>query len=226
MKESHPAYQQYHIETKKAPNIAPYPHRFNVKVSRLQLAKLLIKEMLHYRGNLKVVKSPPCIYGVFSGPIGGFAPRESLCVGCLRCTTQYPEVVSIHPNPDRKDLGDNYFTAEHVHAIMYEAETGRIPIRGAGYRGVFGGKGWDGMWTDMSEIVRPTRDGIHGREFISTSVDIGKRVPFLQFDEAQQPIGPLPQTISIPIPYYLISLLFLIYPILNYAKHLARRPKS
>ena len=26
------------------------------------------------------------------------------------------------------------------------------------------------MWTDMSEIVRPTRDGIHGREYISTSV--------------------------------------------------------
>ena len=54
-----------------------------------------------------------------------------------------------------------------------QAETGRIPVSGAGYRGPFCGPGFDSMWTDMSEIVRPTRDGIHGREYISTSVDIG-----------------------------------------------------
>jgi hypothetical protein len=30
------------------------------------------------------------------------------------------------------------------------------------------------MWTDMSEIVRPTRDGIHGREYISTTVELGR----------------------------------------------------
>ena len=38
------------------------------------------------------------------------------------------------------------------------------------------------MWTDMSEIVRPTRDGIHGREYISSSVDIGQKPPYLTFD--------------------------------------------
>ena len=41
------------------------------------------------------------------------------------------------------------------------------------------------MWTDMSEIVRPTRDGIHGREYISTSVDIGRKLPCLAFREGQ-----------------------------------------
>jgi len=34
----------------------------------------------------------------------------------------------------------------------------------------------------MSEIVRPTRDGIHGREYISTSVDIGPKPMRLEFD--------------------------------------------
>jgi hypothetical protein len=33
----------------------------------------------------------------------------------------------------------------------------------------------------MSEIVRPTRDGIHGREYISTSVDIGPKPLRLRF---------------------------------------------
>jgi hypothetical protein len=37
------------------------------------------------------------------------------------------------------------------------------------------------MWTDMSEIVRPTRDGIHGREYISTTVDIGPKPMRLSF---------------------------------------------
>jgi len=39
---------------------------------------------------------------------------------------------------------------------------------GRGYRGTFAGEGFDSIWTDMSEIVRPTRDGIHGREYINT----------------------------------------------------------
>ncbi len=56
------------------------------------------------------------------------------------------------------------------------------------------------MWTDMSEIVRPTRDGIHGREFISTSVDIGQKPPFLTFDEQGVATGESAGTFSIPIP--------------------------
>lgn len=166
-------YQRYRIVTKKTPNIIPHPYRFKVKVKRLKLAKLLLKEMIHYRGNLKVVSSRPCVYGVFSGPVGGFLPREHLCVGCLRCTVQYPEMVTISKNPERLSSGDSYFTPDYIDTVIYEAEHGKIPVKGVGYRGKFGGSGWDGMWTDMSEIVRPTRDGIHGREYISLEVDIG-----------------------------------------------------
>ena len=76
------------------------------------------------------------------------------------------------------------------------------PVKGAGYRGRFGGDGWDGMWTDMSEIVRPTRDGIHGREFISTSVDIGTKPGFLVFGETGQSEGKQTSTFSIPVPFF------------------------
>ncbi|MBI4512910.1 MAG: hypothetical protein HY702_02265, partial [Gemmatimonadetes bacterium] len=192
--------RRYHIETTTAPDVAPHPSRFRVKVKKHRLALLLLQELRHYGLNKEVLLSRPCIYGVFSGPVGGFAPREHLCVGCLRCTTEHPDVVQIHRNPEHARLGDSYFTAEHVETVAYEARTGTIPVRGAGYRGPFGGEGWDGMWTDMSEIVRPTRDGIHGREFISTVVDIGSRPPFLEFDASGLLNGELPQTFSLPIP--------------------------
>jgi glutamate synthase domain-containing protein 2 len=55
------------------------------------------------------------------------------------------------------------------------------------------------MWLDMSEIVRPTRDGIHGREYISTQVDIGAGLDRLDFTENKL-ISALPKCISLPIP--------------------------
>ena len=62
------------------------------------------------------------------------------------------------------------------------------------------GPGYDSMWTDMSEIVRPTRDGIHGREYISTSVDLGKRVDHLEFDEAGGLLTEMPKFVELPLP--------------------------
>jgi len=56
------------------------------------------------------------------------------------------------------------------------------------------------MWTDMSEIVRPTRDGIHGREYISTSVDLGKRVDHLDFDKAGKLLTEMPKFVELPLP--------------------------
>lgn len=197
---SNSSYQRYQIDTIPAPDLVRWPDRFLVKVNRLQLAKLLISEIVHYKGDIKAITSRPCLYGTFSGPIGGFAPRPQYCVGCLRCTTQHPETVSILPNPERQSLGDSYFHFTHVNAVAYEAESGSIPVKGAGFRGEFGGDGWDGMWTDMSEIVRPTRDGIHGREFISTVVDIGEIPSYLVFDDSGDSIGMIPRTFSIPIP--------------------------
>jgi len=59
------------------------------------------------------------------------------------------------------------------------------------------------MWTDMSEIVRPTRDGIHGREYISTTIDIGRKVMALEFDNSGALSITPPPIVEIPLPILL-----------------------
>lgn len=194
-------YQRYEIETTEVDDVDPLPHRFLVEVGKIGLAKFIIKEMIHYRGQVDIILSRPCTYGVFSGPVGGFVPRPKLCVGCLRCTVQHPEFVSVLPNPERLNLGDSYTTHGHIAAIDEEAKKGMVPVRGQGYRGRFGGPGFDGMLTDMSEIVRPSRDGIHGRELIGTSVDIGTKPMNLSFDSSGNLVGSSPRMFSIQVPF-------------------------
>ncbi|MFC1949283.1 glutamate synthase-related protein [Chloroflexota bacterium] len=196
-------YHRYHIQTERVPDIAPWPGRFRPTPKRLRLAIHILKEIIRYRTNIKIIFSRPCIYGVYGRPVGGMAPRYDDCVGCLRCTTEHPDWVQVHYNPKFQRLGDSYLTADHADAIHYESQTGRVPVKGAGYRGKFGGDGWDGMWTDMSEIVRPTRDGIHGREFISTVVDIGRKPLFISFDERGIPDDNDLRITSIPLPILL-----------------------
>jgi hypothetical protein len=197
-------YARYRIDARPTPDIVPLPPRFRVKVSKHRLIGLVLKEFLQFRGNARIAMSRPCVYGVFSRPLGGLTPREEACVGCLRCTVQYPRVVQILPNPERERLGDAYLQPEHVDTILYEARTGRVPVRGAGYRGPFGGPGWDGMWLDMSEIVRPTRDGIHGREFISTAVDIGEKPAFVALERdgaGGSSLGRARNILSLQVPF-------------------------
>ena len=55
----------------------------------------------------------------------------------------------------------------------------------------------------MSEIVRPTRDGIHGREYISTAIELGKRPGSLQFDEQDDLVTEIPSFAEIHIPIVL-----------------------
>ena len=102
--------------------------------------------------------------------------------------------------PGTSQRGDRYWTAEIISQTWYQAETGRIPISGAGYGGPFSGEGFEGMWLDMSEIVRPTRDGIHGREYISTTVNLGGAPEMLEFDAADHLLTPMPRMMSLPLP--------------------------
>ena len=95
--------------------------------------------------------------------------------------------------------GDPYWTPEIITQTWFMAERGKIPISGAGYGGPFAGAGFDAIWLDMSEIVRPTRDGIHGREYINTSVDVGRKPSFLSL--AAGAIAPdLPPLLELPLP--------------------------
>ena len=109
---------------------------------------------------------------------------------------QHPEAVTIRHNPEWKAWGDAYLSPKLVETILSESALGAVPVKGQGYRGRFGGPGWDRIWTDMSEIVRPTRDGIHGREFISTVVDIGSRPMHLATDGD----GERPRYLQVQLP--------------------------
>jgi glutamate synthase domain-containing protein 2 len=100
----------------------------------------------------------------------------------------------------RTARGDEHWTAEIITQTWYQAETGRIPISGAGYGGKFAGEGFDGIWLDMSEIVRPTRDGIHGRETISTTVELGRFLPALSFDTTGGLVTSIPPLVSLALP--------------------------
>ena len=55
----------------------------------------------------------------------------------------------------------------------------------------------------MSEIVRPTRDGIHGREYISTSVDIGPKPLRLEFTPGGRMLTPPLRLLEIQLPIIL-----------------------
>ncbi|MCJ7580863.1 MAG: glutamate synthase-related protein, partial [Candidatus Aminicenantes bacterium] len=106
-------------------------------------------------------------------------------------------------NEDYLALGDKTYTPDFIRSIHEQAEQGKIPVSGAGYRGYFAGDYYDNIWTDMSEIVRPTRDGIHGREHISTSVTMGRMVSDLcgmKFDREGNLKSLIPLNREIPIP--------------------------
>jgi ferredoxin len=127
-----------------------------------------------------------------------------MCRSCYRCVQGCPrELVFKAMNPQYRRLGDDYYTPEIIGTTWYQAETGKIPVSGAGYGGVFAGEGFDSFWTDMSEIVRPTRDGIHGREYISTSVDLGRKPMFLVFDNKGDLLFEPPPLMELPLPVVL-----------------------
>jgi ferredoxin len=137
-----------------------------------------------------------------------YTPLEPLydCHACLSCIQGCTKgLLSLSVNPELLTIGDSYWHPEMIMTTWEQAETGRIPVSGAGYRGPFSGPGFDSMWTDMSEIVRPTRDGIHGREYISTSVDIGPKPMRLRFRasgglEAAEPLIEVPLPLILDIP--------------------------
>jgi ferredoxin len=147
-----------------------------------------------------------CVYGFYRDEADtlrdeiGYLDYIYQCKGCLNCVQNCTKnVLTRVVNPEYARLGDAYYTPEIILSTWFQAETGRIPVSGAGYGGPFTGSGFDSMWTDMSEIVRPTRDGIHGREYISTSVDIGRKLPSLRFQDGQLAVSP-PPLVELPMP--------------------------
>ncbi len=131
-------------------------------------------------------------------------PKDNCCRNCFACIQVCPrEALSMHVSEEFQALGDKTYTPDRIRSISEQAEQGKIPVSGSGYRGNFAGDYYDNIWTDMSEIVRPTRDGIHGREHISTTVTLGKMVSDLcgmVFDKDGNLKSLIPLNREIPIP--------------------------
>lgn len=145
-----------------------------------------------------------CIYDVHrrdeEDPRMMAEPRSHLCKNCFSCIQNCPQQsLAMVPDEEYERLGNASWTPDKIWTIWNEADEGKIPIYGAGYRGPFQGSGFDEIWTDMSEIVRPTRDGIHGRETISTAVDIGRKLSCLTHFQGRT----LPCFQEIQVPFLL-----------------------
>jgi ferredoxin len=128
-------------------------------------------------------------------------PNTVVCRNCFRCIQECPRG-ALEKSLDREfaSVGGAFWKPDMLISLWKQAEDGKVPVSGAGYRGPFTGMGFDSMWTDMSEIVRPTRDGIHGREYISTSVDLGRRLNHLTFDANGRLASKVPRSVDLPIP--------------------------
>jgi len=184
---------KYHIPTKTVPN----------RFQSITRSGVIAWE----EGCLKCTRcvKKDCVYKVYEKR--GLDSRDmldsldTLCKSCFCCVQNCPKRL-IHKgiNPNYKALGDDYWTPEIISSLWLQAETGRIPVSGGGYGGPFSGKGFDAIWTDMSEIVRPTRDGIHGREYINTTVDIGRKLMALEFSSDGRLLSQMPPLIEIPVP--------------------------
>jgi len=185
--------KKYHVNTAEAAPRFPPLSRF----SAIETEGCL--------GCLECVKRTSCVYGVYKDrtfdPFTASDSADYECINCMRCVQECKKrILTRVENRSYTEMGDEYWRPEIIANIWKQSRTGKIPVSGAGYRGPFVGEGFDQMWTDMSEIVRPTRDGIHGREYISTSIDVGRRPESLSFDDEGNLTTKTPPLLDLPIP--------------------------
>ena len=58
---------------------------------------------------------------------------DSVCQDCFRCVQNCPNrLISKELNPAYKAIGNSYWSPEILSNIWFQAETGRIPVSGAG----------------------------------------------------------------------------------------------
>jgi hypothetical protein len=186
--------KKYHIDTKTTP---PRFHRVG-KYTTVQFAE-------ECAGSCHDCVKKKCIYNIYSETrehTKTMQEPEYLynCESCLRCVQEcVKETLMLALNPDYAEMGDDYWTPDIISTTWDQAEKGSVPVSGAGYRGRFVGPGFDSMWTDMSEIVRPTRDGIHGREYINTLVQLSRRPLRLEFKDGEL-LTEAATVLEIPLP--------------------------
>jgi ferredoxin len=187
--------KKYHIHTKTA---APRFHPIG-KYTTVEFRE-------NCAGSCRQCVKKKCVYDIFKENVLHMSAMEEpeylyTCMSCFRCIQECTKgIFSRTINPDYRTLGDDYWRAENLHRLWYQAHLGKIPVSGAGYRGPFVGPGFDAMWTDMSEIVRPTRDGIHGREYINTCFELSRRETHLEFNADMSLASEVPPLLELPLP--------------------------
>jgi len=147
-----------------------------------------------------------CVYGLYRDEADALRDEKS-AISIILPVQRLPHCVqNCHKNiltrvvnPEYERLGDAYYTPDIVLTTWFQAEPAAFPCPAAATADRFRGEGFDSMWTDMSEIVRPTRDGIHGREYINTGVDIGRKRGRHFFDNGKLARNPPPRLTS-PLP--------------------------
>ena len=183
--------KKYHIQTKATPlNLNPIfkfrIERGNNCINCGRCSKVCIYEA-HKRGK--------------EDPRKMAEPNTVVCRNCFRCIQECPRgALEKSIDKDFLKVGGRFWKPDMFITLWKQSEDGAVPVTGAGYRGPFTGPGFDSMWTDMSEIVRPTRDGIHGREYINTSVDLGRKLNHLTFGEAGELLSKVPDMVNVSIP--------------------------
>jgi ferredoxin len=183
--------KKYHIHSKVTPLNLDYVFKFRIErgencINCGRCTKVCIYEA-HKRGK--------------GDPRKMADPNTVVCRNCFRCIQECPRgALEKSLEKDFLNIGGTYWKPDMFITLWKQAEDGKVPVTGAGYRGPFTGPNFDSMWTDMSEIVRPTRDGIHGREYINTSVELGRKLNHLTFDEKGKLLSKIHDTVDIPIP--------------------------
>ncbi|MBC2704785.1 glutamate synthase-related protein [Desulfobacula sp.] len=187
--------QKYNISTKAAP-----PRFYPVG----KYATIEFRE--DCAGSCKECVKKKCVYDIFKDNYLHMSQMDEpeylyTCNSCFRCIQECTKgIFSRVVNPEYREIGDDYWTPDVLGRTWCQAHTGSVPVSGAGYRGPFAGKGFDSMWTDMSEIVRPTRDGIHGREYINTCIELSRRPERLTFNKDGSLAVEVKPILEIPLP--------------------------
>ena len=183
--------KKYHIHPKTTPLDLDYVYKFKIVRGENCINCGKCSKVCIYQAHKRSEADPRIMAD----------PNTVVCRNCFRCIQECPRG-ALEKSLDQGYLstGGAYWKPDMLISLWKQAEDGNVPVSGAGYRGPFTGTGFDSMWTDMSEIVRPTRDGIHGREYINTSVDLGRKLNHLVFGAEGQLLSKVPDTVDISLP--------------------------
>ena len=100
-------------------------------------------------GSCRECVKKKCVYGIFKENylnLSSMDEPEYLynCQSCFRCVQECTRgIFSRVIDPAYRTLGDEYWRANIIQCLWYQAHTGKIPVSGAGYRGPFVGAGFD-----------------------------------------------------------------------------------